>query len=86
LYLSNLFCCGLACSTFWMTAASGQLMWLNFTGTPAKVLRLWLPYADPAAELVLALNMLQVPNRYASLAARHVSFAALSLRTARRAT
>lgn len=59
-------CCVLllpACSTFWMTAATGQLMWLNFTGTPSKVLRLWLPYADPAAELVLAVNMLQVPNR-----------------------
>jgi hypothetical protein len=53
-----------------MTAATGQLMWLNFTGTPTKVLRLWLPYADPAAELVLAINMLQVPNRQVQASAR----------------
>jgi hypothetical protein len=41
----------------------GQAMRLNFTGTPSKVLRVWLPYADPAAELVLAINMQQTPNR-----------------------
>lgn len=41
----------------------GQTMSLNFTGTPSKVLRIWLPYADPTAELVLAVNMLQTPNR-----------------------
>lgn len=51
------------CSTFWLTAAAGHTMSLNFTGTPAKVLRLWLPYADPAAELVLVINMQQMPNR-----------------------
>lgn len=52
-----------ACSTFWLTATMGQTMSLNFTGTPSKVLRIWLPYADPTAELVLAVNMLQTPNR-----------------------
>lgn len=41
----------------------GHTMRLNFTGTPSKVLRVWLPYADPASELVLAINMLQTPNR-----------------------
>jgi hypothetical protein len=41
----------------------GQAMRLNFTGTPSKVLRVWLPYADPTAELVLAINMQQTPNR-----------------------
>ena len=41
----------------------GQAMSMNFTGTPSKVMRLWLPYADPAAELVLPINMQQTPNR-----------------------
>lgn len=50
-------------STFWMTAAMGQAMNMTFTGTPSKVLRLWLPYADPSAELVLVINMQQTPNR-----------------------
>lgn len=46
-----------------MTAAMGQAMAINFTGTPSKVMRLWLPYADPSSELVLAIDMQQTPNR-----------------------
>lgn len=41
----------------------GQSMSMNFTGTPSKTMRLWLPYADPSAQLVLAINMQQTPNR-----------------------
>lgn len=61
--LAALPACVRVCSTFWLTAAMGQAMRLNFTGTPSKVLRVRLPYADPTAELVLAINMQQTPNR-----------------------
>ena len=36
---------------------------INFTGSPSKVLRLWLPYAETASEAIFALNMLHTPNR-----------------------
>jgi hypothetical protein len=32
------------------------------TGTPAKVFRIWLPYADPDAEVVLEINYQGTPN------------------------
>jgi hypothetical protein len=42
----------------------GQLMRVNFTGTPSKVMRLTLPQAtEPSSELVLAINMQPTPNR-----------------------
>lgn len=60
-------CFGYTCqkrlSTFWMVAATGHTMNINFTGTPSKVLRLWLPYADPRSETIFVINMLQIPNR-----------------------
>ncbi len=40
----------------------GHTMRVNFTGSPSKVLRLWLPHADPASEVVFIINMLQLPN------------------------
>lgn len=38
-------------------------VWVNFTGTPAQVFRLWWPYADPNAEIIVLINYLYTPNR-----------------------
>ena len=47
-------------STFWGTVPTGHTAELNFTGTPARVFRIWLPYADPDAEVVFVINYFQV--------------------------
>lgn len=43
-----------------------QVATFNFTGTPAKVLRMWLPYASPDTEMVVVLNLLGVNSRWGS--------------------
>lgn len=40
-------------STFWTSMPTGQEANVTFTRTPPLNMRLWLPYADPAAEVVL---------------------------------
>jgi hypothetical protein len=47
-------------STFWGTVPTGHTATLNFTGTPARVFRIWLPYADPGEEVVFVINYFQV--------------------------
>ncbi len=41
----------------------GHTVGVNFTGTPATVFRLWLPYAAPEDELVLQIYYMMIPNR-----------------------
>jgi len=36
---------------------------VNFTGSPGRFWRVWLPYADPSATLLLQLNFGDVPDR-----------------------
>ena len=59
-------CFGYTCqkrlSTFWSVVGSGGAYSLNFTGTPPRVLRIWFPYADPDADLVVHINFF-VPDR-----------------------
>ncbi|GIL53447.1 hypothetical protein Vafri_9024 [Volvox africanus] len=50
-------------STFGTYVPSGQTVYINFTGTPAQVFRLWFPYADPDKEIVVVINYLYTPNR-----------------------
>ncbi|KXZ54727.1 hypothetical protein GPECTOR_4g796 [Gonium pectorale] len=50
-------------STFWTYLPSFQTVRVNFTGTPSQNFRLWYPYADAKAELVLVINMLYTLNR-----------------------
>jgi hypothetical protein len=47
-------------STFWGTVPTGHTAKLDFAGTPARVFRIWLPYADPDAEVVFVTNYSQV--------------------------
>ena len=42
---------------------SGHTARLNFTGTPARVFRIWLPYAAPESEVVFVINYMGTPNR-----------------------
>ena len=35
----------------------------SFMGTPPKITRLWLPYADSDAEIVVSIDAKGVPNR-----------------------
>ncbi len=51
------------CACPCMRPAGGHEVRINFTGTPARVFRLYWPYADPDAEVVLIVNMLYTPNR-----------------------
>ncbi|KXZ43941.1 hypothetical protein GPECTOR_77g37 [Gonium pectorale] len=50
-------------STFWTHLPSWQTVYVNFTGTPSQNFRVFFPYADPSAELVLVINMLYTLNR-----------------------
>ncbi|GFR40478.1 hypothetical protein Agub_g1045 [Astrephomene gubernaculifera] len=50
-------------STFWTYLPSGQTVYVNFTGTPPRSLRMWYPYADPGTELVVVLNYPTARNR-----------------------
>ncbi|KXZ47885.1 hypothetical protein GPECTOR_32g498 [Gonium pectorale] len=50
-------------STFWTYLPMGHTVGVNFTGTPATVFRLWLPYAAPEDELVLEIYYMLLPNR-----------------------
>ncbi|KXZ47884.1 hypothetical protein GPECTOR_32g497 [Gonium pectorale] len=49
-------------STFWTYLPMGHTVGVNFTGTPATVFRLWLPYAAPEDELVLEIYYMMIPN------------------------
>lgn len=51
-------------STFWTTASTGHTYALNFTGTPARHLRLWLPYVPEGSEVVLHLSYFESWTRY----------------------
>ncbi|EFJ47175.1 hypothetical protein VOLCADRAFT_92352 [Volvox carteri f. nagariensis] len=50
-------------STFATYVPSGQTVYINFTGTPSQIFRLWLPYADPDKEIVVVINYLYTMNR-----------------------
>lgn len=50
-------------STFWTYLPTWHVARVNFTGTPARVFRLWLPYAAPDDELIVVLNYLYTPDR-----------------------
>lgn len=51
-------------SAFWTYLPSYHTIGVNFTGTPSKMFRLWWPYADPSAEIVLLINFQYIPNRW----------------------
>ncbi|KAG2491954.1 hypothetical protein HYH03_009686 [Edaphochlamys debaryana] len=50
-------------STFWTYLPTGQTAYVTFQGTPAQIFRMWLPYADPDAEIILVLNYMYTLNR-----------------------
>ena len=50
-------------SNFWTYVPSGQVVNLTFTGTPPKNSRLWFPYADPNAEIIVAISFQGLPLR-----------------------
>ncbi|KAG2496270.1 hypothetical protein HYH03_005503 [Edaphochlamys debaryana] len=50
-------------STFWTYLPTGQTVYVTFRGSPSQVFRLWLPYADPDAEIILVINYLGTLQR-----------------------
>jgi hypothetical protein len=61
-------CSGYTCqkrlSTFWTTSAMGHTHGINFTGTPARHLRLWQPYVAESDETVMHLDYFEQKRRY----------------------
>ena len=61
-------CFGYTCqkrlSTFWAVASMGSTYAVNTTGTPPRHMRIWLPYAAEASELVLHINYFEPLGRY----------------------
>ncbi|CAG9461071.1 unnamed protein product [Pedinophyceae sp. YPF-701] len=62
-------CFGYTCqkrlSTFWTYVPMGQQVDVNFTGTPGKFMRYYLPDASPSAEVVFRVNYYETLNRFA---------------------
>lgn len=51
-------------STFWTVASTGHTYALNFTGTPARHFRFWLPHAAADTEVVLHIDYFENMGRY----------------------
>ncbi|QDZ24800.1 fibrocystin-L [Chloropicon primus] len=61
-------CFGYTCqkrlSTFWTNVETNDEYSLHFTGTPSKMLRLWLPYAAGDSQVILKINYLSAGRRF----------------------
>lgn len=61
-------CFGYAClerlSSYWGVVSAGQAYRVYPTGTPPSTFRIWFPYADPSAEVVLVLNYTTPERRF----------------------
>ena len=51
-------------STFWSYAAAGERVKLTFTGTPPKMLRVWMPYLPPGAEVSFEVDYFEPMSRF----------------------
>ena len=61
-------CFGYTCqkrlSTFWTYAHTDTVYSLDFTGTPSKMLRFWIPYAPSGYEIILKINYFTPGRRF----------------------
>eukprot|EP00775_Hariotina_reticulata_P007195 gene7195-7409_t len=50
-------------NAFWTVLPTEHLVAVNFTGSPGRFWRVWLPYAEATSSLLLQLNFGDVPDR-----------------------
>jgi hypothetical protein len=66
--MDNGWCFGYTCqkrlSSFWATVSTGATYAVNATGTPARLFRVWQPYAPEGSEVVLHVNYFEPLRRY----------------------